>query len=80
MVRLLEGMQYRKVSKITTSGEFVVRGNSIEILRRPFNFPDQKEGQILARMVFDNNALSKIENMENGRSFGFFAWTRKRSR
>lgn len=72
MVRLLEGMQYRKVSKITTSGEFVVRGNSIEILRRPFNFPDQKEGQILARMVFDNNALSKIENMENGRSFGFF--------
>ncbi|MFL7852111.1 bifunctional glycosyl transferase/transpeptidase [Providencia rettgeri] len=72
MVRLLEGMQYRKVSKITTSGEFVVRGNSIEILRRPFNFPDQKEGQILARMVFDNNALSKIENMENGRLFGFF--------
>lgn len=72
MVRLLEGMQYRKVSKITTSGEFVVRGNSIEILRRPFNFPDQKEGQILARMVFENNALSKIENMENGRSFGFF--------
>ncbi|MBN6366701.1 bifunctional glycosyl transferase/transpeptidase [Providencia rettgeri] len=72
MVRLLEGMQYRKVSKITISGEFVVRGNSIEILRRPFNFPDQKEGQILARMVFDNNALSKIENMENGRSFGFF--------
>ncbi|MGG4606870.1 bifunctional glycosyl transferase/transpeptidase [Providencia sp. Me31A] len=72
MARLLEGMQYRKVSKITTSGEFVVRGNSIEILRRPFNFPDQKEGQILARMVFENNALSKIENMENGRSFGFF--------
>lgn len=72
MARLLEGMQYRKVSKITTSGEFVVRGNTIEILRRPFNFPDQKEGQILARMVFENNALSKIENMENGRSFGFF--------
>ncbi|MEQ4674485.1 bifunctional glycosyl transferase/transpeptidase [Providencia vermicola] len=72
MTRLLEGMQYRKVSKITTSGEFVVRGNTIEILRRPFNFPDQKEGQILARMVFENNALSKIENMENGRSFGFF--------
>ncbi|WP_375084090.1 bifunctional glycosyl transferase/transpeptidase [Providencia sp. SKLX074055] len=72
MTRLLEGMQYRKVSKITTSGEFVLRGNTIEILRRPFNFPDQKEGQILARMVFENNALSKIENMENGRSFGFF--------
>lgn len=46
MTRLLEGMQYRKVSKITTSGEVVVRGNTIEILRRPFNFPDQKEGRI----------------------------------
>ncbi|MDD9340534.1 MAG: bifunctional glycosyl transferase/transpeptidase [Providencia heimbachae] len=72
MARLLEGMQYRKVSKITTSGEFVVRGNSIEILRRPFNFPDQKEGQILARLVFEDGSLSKIENMENGHSFGFF--------
>ncbi|MEY0512485.1 bifunctional glycosyl transferase/transpeptidase [Providencia manganoxydans] len=72
MVRLLEGMQYRKVTKITNSGEFSVKGNSIEILRRPFNFPDQKEGQILAKMSFDNGVLNKIENMENGRSFGFF--------
>lgn len=72
MVRLLEGMQYRKVTKITSSGEFSVKGNTIEILRRPFNFPDQKEGQILARMEFDNGVLNKIENMENGRSFGFF--------
>lgn len=45
MSNLLEGMQYRKVSKITTSGEFVVKGNTIEILRRPFNFPDQKRGK-----------------------------------
>lgn len=72
MIRLLEGMQYRKVTKITSSGEFSVKGNTIEILRRPFNFPDQKEGQILARMEFDNGVLNKIENMENGRSFGFF--------
>lgn len=72
MVRLLEGMQYRKVTKITSSGEFSLKGNTIEILRRPFNFPDQKEGQILARMTFDNGVLNKIENMENGRSFGFF--------
>lgn len=72
MIRLLEGMQYRKVTKITSSGEFSVKGNTIEILRRPFNFPDQKEGKILARMVFDQGILTKIENMENGRSFGFF--------
>ncbi|EKT54211.1 bifunctional glycosyl transferase/transpeptidase [Providencia sneebia] len=72
MVRLLEGMQYRKVTKITNSGEFSVKGNTIDILRRPFNFPDQKEGPISARMVFDRGMLSKIENLETGRSFGFF--------
>ncbi|AOM42544.1 bifunctional glycosyl transferase/transpeptidase [Xenorhabdus hominickii] len=72
MVRLLEGMQYRQVTKIIGAGEFVVRGNSIEMLRRPFDFPDGKEEQILARLTFDNNHLSSIENMENQRQFGFF--------
>ncbi|MDX7986665.1 bifunctional glycosyl transferase/transpeptidase [Xenorhabdus sp. 12] len=72
MVHLLEGMQYRKVTKATRAGEFVVRGNSIEMLRRPFDFPDGKEGQIQARLTFDNNHLSSIENMENRRQFGFF--------
>ncbi|OTA21924.1 penicillin-binding protein 1b [Xenorhabdus beddingii] len=72
MIRLLEGMQYRKVTKITRAGEFVVRGNSIEMLRRPFDFPDGQEGQIQARLTFDSNHLSSIENMENQRQFGFF--------
>ncbi|CDL87507.1 bifunctional glycosyl transferase/transpeptidase [Xenorhabdus cabanillasii] len=72
MIRLLEGMQYRLVTKITRPGEFVVRGNSIEMLRRPFDFPDGKEGQIQARLVFDDNHLTSIENMENQRQFGFF--------
>ncbi|CAM3899106.1 bifunctional glycosyl transferase/transpeptidase [Xenorhabdus thuongxuanensis] len=72
MIHLLEGMQYRKVTKITRAGEFVVRGNSIEMLRRPFDFPDGKEEQIQARLTFDNNHLASIENMENQRQFGFF--------
>ncbi|MDC9598600.1 bifunctional glycosyl transferase/transpeptidase [Xenorhabdus anantnagensis] len=72
MIRLLEGMQYRKVTKITRAGEFVVRGNSIEMLRRPFDFSDGKEEQIQARLTFDNSHLSSIENMENHRQFGFF--------
>ncbi|PHM70152.1 bifunctional glycosyl transferase/transpeptidase [Xenorhabdus sp. KJ12.1] len=72
MIRLLEGMQYRQVTKTTRAGEFVVRGNSIEMLRRPFDFPDGKEGQIQARLTFDNNQLTSIENMENQRQFGFF--------
>ncbi|KLN96019.1 bifunctional glycosyl transferase/transpeptidase [Moellerella wisconsensis] len=72
MVRLLNGMQYRQVNKITRAGEFVVKGNTIEMLRRPFNFPDQKEDQILARLYFEKGRLVKIENMENNRIFGFF--------
>lgn len=72
MVNLLEGMQYREVSRIARPGEFTVSGDSIEMLRRPFDFPDGKEGQIHARLVFDADGLSDIINLENQRQFGFF--------
>ncbi|VTP66695.1 Murein polymerase [Serratia rubidaea] len=42
------------------------------MLRRPFDFPDGKEGQIRARLDFQNDRLAKIENLDNQRSFGFF--------
>lgn len=72
MISLLEGMQYRQVSRITRAGEFSVHGNSIEMLRRPFDFPDGKEGQIQAKLTFSNDRLAQIQNMENQRNFGFF--------
>ncbi|WP_440864828.1 bifunctional glycosyl transferase/transpeptidase [Symbiopectobacterium purcellii] len=72
MISLLEGMQYRQVSRITRPGEFSVRGNTIDILRRPFDFPDGKEGQINARLIFTNDRLAQIQNLENQRNFGFF--------
>ncbi|WP_407321673.1 bifunctional glycosyl transferase/transpeptidase [Dickeya ananatis] len=72
MITLLEGMQYRDVSRITRPGEFTVQANSIEILRRPFDFPDGKEGQIHAKMIFSSDRLSQIQNMDNQRNFGFF--------
>lgn len=72
MVKLLEGMQYRKVTKITRAGEFSVTGNTIQMLRRPFDFPDSKEGQINARLTFGSSGLEKIENVDNDREFGFF--------
>ncbi len=72
MVKLLEGMQYRKVTKITRAGEFSVTGNTIQMLRRPFDFPDSKEGQINARLTFGSSGLEKIENVDNSREFGFF--------
>lgn len=72
MIMLLESMQYRKVSCITQPGEFTLRGNSIELLRRPFNFPDSKEGPIHTRMTFANNQLLEIKNQDTERNFGFF--------
>lgn len=72
MVKLLEATQYRQVSKMTRPGEFTVQSSSIEMIRRPFDFPDSKEGQVRARLTFDGDRLDTIENMDNNRQFGFF--------
>jgi penicillin-binding protein 1B len=45
MVKLLEATQYRQVTKMTRPGEFTVQAKSIEMIRRPFDFPDSKEGR-----------------------------------
>ena len=42
---LLEGTQYREVTRITRPGEFTVQANSIDLLRRPFDFPEAKRGR-----------------------------------
>lgn len=72
MVNLLEGMQYRQVTRITRPGEFSVHANSIDMLRRPFDFPDSKEGQIHALLSFDRDRLLQIQNQDTQRNFGFF--------
>ncbi|EIS41307.1 penicillin-binding protein 1B, partial [Yersinia pestis PY-59] len=72
MIALLEGMQYRQVSRMTRPGEFTVQNDSIDILRRPFDFPDGKEGQIRARLLFKNDRLAQIQNLDNQRDFGLF--------
>ena len=72
MVKLLEATQYRQVSAMTRPGEYTVQANSIEMIRRPFDFPDSKEGQVRARLTFDGDHLETIENLESNRQFGFF--------
>ena len=72
MVKLLEATQYRKVTAMTRPGEFTVQANSIEMIRRPFDFPDSKEGQVRARLSFSGDRLDTIENMDSNRQFGFF--------
>ncbi|AMA64802.1 Penicillin-binding protein 1B [Candidatus Arsenophonus lipoptenae] len=72
IIQLLDCIQYRQVNEITAPGEYIVKNNIIEMLRRPFSFPDQIEGQILARLTFEKSKLINIINMENGREFGLF--------
>ena len=72
MVKLLQATQYRQVTKMTRPGEFTVQAKSIEMIRRPFDFPVSKEGQVRARLTFDGDRLETIENMDNDRQFGFF--------
>nr|WP_246543818.1 bifunctional glycosyl transferase/transpeptidase [Candidatus Profftia tarda] len=72
IVNLLESMQYRKVANIIRPGEFSVDGNNIYLLRRPFSFPNGQEKQIRVRLLFSNDRLSQIQNMENQRQFGCF--------
>jgi len=72
MVQLLTATQYRQVTAMTRPGEFTVQANSIEMIRRPFDFPDSKEGQVRARLTFDGSRLDSIENMDNNRQFGYF--------
>ncbi|MGX5055033.1 bifunctional glycosyl transferase/transpeptidase [Enterobacter asburiae] len=72
MVKLLQATQYRQVTKMTRPGEFTVQAKSIEMIRRPFDFPDSKEGQVRARLTFEGDRLETIENMDNNRQFGFF--------
>lgn len=70
MVNLLEGMQYRQVNCITMPGEFIVLSSRIDLLRRPFNFPEGKEGAIYVSMTFSKDTLLQIQNKDNHRNFG----------
>ncbi len=69
---LLNATQYRKVLVPRRAGEYAIQGNSIELIRRSFDFPDKHEGEIHAKLIFSNDRLVRIINMANQREFGFF--------
>lgn len=72
MIHLLVAMQYREVKRLDQIGEFTVQENSIDMWRRPFDFPDAREDQVRVRLIFNNDRLTQIENLDNQRFFGFF--------
>lgn len=72
VINVLKNTKYREVSQIKKFGEFIVFDNAIEILRRPFNFPDVKENQVRVKIIFNKEKLIKIKNLDTGRNFKIF--------
>ncbi|URJ24076.1 bifunctional glycosyl transferase/transpeptidase [Blochmannia endosymbiont of Camponotus sp.] len=77
IINLLEALQYRQVSKITHSGEFVVHNNDIELFRRSFNFPSGEEGEIHVSFFFNQEKLLRIYNQDTKNNFGVFRFDPK---
>lgn len=72
LIVLLDAMQYRNVIVPRHAGEYSVQADTIELIRRSFDFPDKHEGEIHAKLVFNNDKLVRILNVTNKREFGFF--------
>lgn len=72
MIQLLKSCQYREVSNIVRSGEFVVFDNGIELLRRAFEFPNGEEKEIRVFLFFNEEKLLRIYNQETKNDFGLF--------
>lgn len=72
MIRLLKTCQYREVSNIVQSGEFVVHQNSIELLRRSFESPNGEEKETHVSLFFNNEKLLRIYNQDTKNDFGLF--------
>lgn len=72
MIRLLKACQYREVSNIVQSGEFIIHNNSIEILRRSFEFPNGEEKESHVFLFFNKKKLLRIYNQDTKHDFGLF--------
>lgn len=72
ILSLLKNTMYKKVDTVMLPGEYSIKNNTIEFIRRSFEFPDIKENEIYARLSFNKNILTKITNIENNRDFSFF--------
>lgn len=69
---LLKNSMYKQVDEVMLPGEYSIKTNTIEFIRRAFAFPDIKENELYTRLFFNHNILTKITNIENNRDFSFF--------
>ncbi|OQM34241.1 penicillin-binding protein 1B [bacterium endosymbiont of Pedicinus badii] len=74
IVDLLNKLKYEKVIKIESSGQYLVKENSIEVFRRKFDFFNKIEEKKYVEIFFENNSILKIydKNTEKEISLFFF--------
>ncbi|WP_343188803.1 penicillin-binding protein 1B [Buchnera aphidicola (Neophyllaphis varicolor)] len=63
VISILECNYYHQSINLTHPGEFVIHKDSIDLIRRSFNFPNQFENKIYARIIFQGNWIIKIKNL-----------------
>ncbi|MGY3867354.1 penicillin-binding protein 1B [Aeromonas bivalvium] len=71
MLRELKMLSYKPVRQPHTPGEYRVEGNTIELVRRPFDFYDGADKARAMRLSFNGPRLDKIQSMENQRQLGY---------
>ncbi|WDR80337.1 penicillin-binding protein 1B [Candidatus Purcelliella pentastirinorum] len=72
LISILNFHHYLKVDVLDNSGEYIVKENKIELIRRAFNFPDYNEGALRVCFYFDKNKIRRIINTKNNKSVVFF--------
>ncbi|MFM2486594.1 penicillin-binding protein 1B [Celerinatantimonas yamalensis] len=64
--RELKQLNYRKVVHPMSSGEFSVSSSKIAMVRRPFTFPNGRQGAVPVLLTFSPTRLLKIQNRDTG--------------
>ena len=62
-IQILLDNEYRQTTMVAAPGDFKLEDDSIVVLRRAFPFPDKAEPQRVLRLRFNNNKLSRIEDL-----------------
>jgi len=72
ILSLLKNTMYKRVDSVILPGEYSIKDNTIEFIRRSFDFPDIREDAFHTRLSFNKDSLIEIKNIENNRNFSFF--------
>ncbi|MFM2482142.1 penicillin-binding protein 1B [Celerinatantimonas sp. YJH-8] len=62
----LKQLNYRKVSRPMSSGEFSASTSKIAMVRRPFRFPDGSQSAVPILLTFSQTRLVSIQNRDTG--------------